>query len=309
MINLFKKARTKLGINGSVITADATEDAPATFFSDRNYKISRVNSDTYLQELMDICIGERISLIVPTIDTELLPLALNREIIESKTDAKILLSSTDLIKNCRNKYDTAEWLQTLGFLTPKIYAYDPSSEYSFPLFIKPFDGSSSINTFKINNREELNFFVKYIPNYIIQEYIEGIEYTIDVLADLQGNPLYIVPRKRLATRSGEISKGRISKDPEIIRLIGELVEKTRPIGPITVQGIMSKGRFYIIEINPRFGGGVPMSITAGAKIPEKIYKILNGTPVFYEDDYEDDLLIVRFDASISINKEGRAADV
>ncbi len=312
LVRLFRQARDRLGISGSIVTVDAGEDAPAAFFSDRHHPISRVTAETYVKELIHICLLERISLIIPTIDTELLPLALNRQQIERETGARILLSSTELIQSCRNKYHTARLLEEKGFLTPRTLSYDPRGEYEFPLFIKPMDGSSSINAFPVKNQEELDFFVRYIPGYILQEYVEGREYTVDILADFRGMPLYIVPRERLATRSGEISKGRIAKDPEIIGLMKELTKAIEPAGPITVQGIRNHDGFHIIEINPRLGGGAPMSIAAGARIPEKIYGLAAGLPAeppIYDEDYEDGLRILRFDASVCIDGEGRVRHV
>lgn len=79
---------------------------------------------------------------------------------------------------------------------------------------------------------------------------------MDIFCDLQGNPIYITPRERLAVRSGEVLKTRIALDERIIEECRELVRRFEPCGPITVQLIREKetGEDYYIEINPRYGG-------------------------------------------------------
>jgi len=107
----------------------------------------------------------------------------------------------------------------------------------------------------------------------------------------------------MATRSGEISKGRIVRDNEIISSVLDLMKKLRPIGHITVQLMKTLHGIKYIEINPRFGGGAPMSIQAGADSCEKLYRLLLGEKLIYSDDYNDDLVFLRFDSSICIKSE------
>jgi len=181
-----------------------------------------------------------------------------------------------------------------------------NKNYYFPLFIKPLDGSSSINAFRINNKKELNFFKEYVPNPIIQEMVFGSEYTVDVFCDFDSKPITIVPRKRLAIRSGEILKGIIDKDRTIINAIKNLVLKLKPFGHITVQCIKNDdGIVNILEINPRFGGGAPMSIDAGADSPKNLYRILMGENLQYNEDYKDKLYFSRFDDAIMIDANER----
>ena len=153
-------------------------------------------------------------MIVPTIDTELQILSSNRNEIETKTSAKVLISEESVIKICRNKTNTQTFFEENNFGVPKRITNFENVKY--PVFLKPVDGSSSINTYKINNEKELKFFTEYIPNVMVQEFISGEEYTVDAFLDFDSNIITIVPRQRIATRSGEIVKGKIVKDKEII---------------------------------------------------------------------------------------------
>ncbi len=306
LVNCFKKAAEDMKIESKIITADLTFTAPATFFGDKSYVIDRIGSENYLIEIIEICKKEKIKLIVPTIDTELMIMAKNKELIERITEAKVLISDIRVIEICRNKINTSKFFETNGFGVPKEIKIDRKEEtnYKYPLFIKPIDGSSSINTFKVNNKKELDFFVEYIENPIIQEFIDGKEYTVDAFLDFESNPITIVPRERIATRSGEISKGLIVKDKEIIEEVKKLLNVLKPIGQITIQCMKTKDGIKFIEINPRFGGGAPMSIKCGANSSKNLYKILLGEKLQYNENYNENVLAVRFDETIFIDNEG-----
>ena len=137
----------------------------------------------------------------------MLLLSKNKDKIE-KTGAKVLISDKKVIDICRNKVNTSIFFEKNNFLSPKVIDRKNINEkkYKFPLFIKPYDGSSSVNAFKVNNEYELKFFLEYLKNPIVQEFIEGKEYTIDAFMDFDGNPINIVPRERLCTRAGEVLK-------------------------------------------------------------------------------------------------------
>jgi len=239
-------------------------------------------------------------LIIPTIDTELLVLAKNKELIEQSTDAKVMISNLDVIEICRDKKLTSEFLIDAGFSTPKVY--DSIDEtISFPTFIKPKSGSSSINAFKVNNPMELKAYMTIIDQPIIQEFVEGEEYTVDVFSDFNCKIITIVPRLRIQVRGGEIMKGKIVKNKDIIESVFRLVTKLNSIGHITVQLIKNKEGIFYIEINPRFGGGAPMSIMSGANSCKNLFLILMGSKLSYKEDYIDNQIYSRFDNSICID--------
>lgn len=306
LINCFKRAKERLKIKGSIVAADASELAPALYFADINEIVPRISdNDGYIKAIVNICRNFNISLIVPTIDTELLLLSERKAEIE-ETGAKVLISDERVTKICRDKKNTQEFLEQNGFLVPHMLGEEElkkPEKLSYPLFIKPRDGSSSINAFQVHNAEELGMYLKLIENPIVQEYIEGTEYTIDAFLDFESNLITAVPRVRIATRSGEIAKGVIKKDREIIEDIRKLMDKLKPIGHITVQCKKTKRGIEYIEINPRFGGGAPMSIMAGADSCENLYRLLRGEKLKYTEKYRENLTFLRFDQSIMLNEE------
>lgn len=299
LVNCFKNARNELKIEGNIVGADMSDTAPALQFCDRQRKVCRISDEKYIDEVIKIINEENINLVVPTIDTELRKLSESKELIESTTGAKVLISSIKDIELCRNKINTANYFVSNDIQCPRVIDVSKDS-YEFPLFIKPLDGSSSINAFKVNNEKELEFFYEYIKNPIVQEFVSGEEYTVDVFKDFNGKTITIVPRKRLAVRGGEVLKGQIDKNSRIIESIKHLLSKFTFIGQITIQLIMNETGIYYLEINPRFGGGAPMSIKAGADSCKNLYKLLQGENLEYNEDYKDKVTYSRFDDSVEI---------
>ncbi|MCR5775210.1 MAG: ATP-grasp domain-containing protein [Lachnospiraceae bacterium] len=314
LVNCFKAARDRLRIKGRIVAADASNLAPALYFADVREQVPRISeNDNYVNSIIDICNRHDVSLIVPTIDTELLLLAERRDQIEGRTKAKVLISELDVIKICRDKTNTQRWLEEHGFLVPSMVSDQDieSGNVEYPLFIKPLDGSSSINAFKAESREEIDTFKELIGDgkYIIQDFMEGTEYTVDCFLDLNGRIITVVPRIRIATRSGEIAKGRIVRDAEIIEDVTRLLTELKAVGHITIQCMRTDRGIEYIEINPRFGGGAPMSIMAGADSCENLYRLLRGEELHRREDFRENITFLRFDASIMLNEDDEPEEI
>ena len=301
LVEAFHKSAKRLNVDLTIIGADISETAPAMFFCDQRVLVPRISDSNYIPFLVNYCAENDVDLLIPTIDTDLLLLSENKDKF-GKT--RVLISNKDKVALCRDKRFTADYFISLGLLSPK--PVDDVSNYTggYPAFIKPKDGSSSIFAYRANNEAELFNFAKQVPDYIIQPFVDGVEYTVDVLCDFDGNPIFITPRIRLAVRSGEVLKTEIHQDEVIINEIKTLVADYKPYGQITVQLIKNKvtGKNYYIEINPRFGGGAPMTMMAGADSSEALIRLLLGERVNYlEGAAEDGAVFSRFDQSIRVN--------
>lgn len=302
LIKCFKQAAAELGVLSSIIAADISETAPAIYFADRHYLVPKIGSEGYIESIIDLCNKEQIALIIPTIDTELVILAENKCRIEQESNAKVLISDIKVIEICRNKIRSQLFLEENGFGVPRRIEDIHSDDFNFPVFIKPLDGSSSINAFQVNNQKELDFFFSYIDKPIVQEMVFGEEYTIDVFLDFDGKIISVVPRQRIATRSGEIAKGKIIKDIKLIEDVKRLMKALKPIGHITVQCMKTEKGIQYIEINPRFGGGAPMAIKAGADSCKFLYRLLMGEKLDYTEEYSENIMFLRFDDAIMLDE-------
>lgn len=292
--------------NGKVISVDASTLAAALYLSDKHYIVPRIFAPNYIDTLLEICSKENIKLIIPTIDTELLILSQNKEKFK-KNGIRIAISDTKVIEICSDKLKTFQFFKENNIPTVETFSLgqiDNMQNLNYPLFIKPCKGSASINTYKINNRKELDFFINYIYNPVIQEYAEGKEFTMDILADFNGKVLNVVPRERIEVRAGEINKGRTIKDEQIIEYAKNITEKLGAIGPITIQCFKKGNEIKFTEINPRIGGGYPLSFAAGANYPELLIRMVLGEKITTNlGEFEENLIMLRWEDAVFIKKD------
>lgn len=302
LMQAFRQAALHLGINLKLYGADMAGTAPALTYCDFTRKVCGMGEPEYIRQLLEICKEDHIDLLIPTIDTDLLILSKNVQEFE-KAGAKVLISKPEKIAVCRDKNYTADFFESCGLKAPRTYNDYKKYSGEYPCFIKPKDGSSSINAFKVNDLGELEVYAEKIGDYIVQPYIEGKEYTIDIFCDFDGSPIYITPRERVAVRAGEVLKTKICMDDRMIQESRKLIEKFRPCGPMAVQLIRQDvtGEDYFIEINPRFGGGSPLSMNSGARSAEAILKMLSGERIEYEEPQWNGAVYSRFDQSVCID--------
>lgn len=307
LLQAFRQAALRMGIPLKLYGADMAGTAPALAFCDDSRKICPMKDQDYIPQLLEICRKDHIDLVIPTIDTDLMVLSKNRERF-AQAGVRVMISSPDKVGLCRDKNYTSDFFLSCGLKAPAPVNDHRQYMGPYPCFIKPKDGSSSINAYKVEHAGQLASYAEQVQDYIIQPFIEGKEYTVDIFCDFEGNPIGIVPRERIAVRSGEVLKTRIELDDTIIAECRSLIEKFQPCGPITVQLIRQKGTGddYYIEINPRYGGGAPLSMKAGADSAEWILRLLSGEQVGYQDQgIRDGAVYSRFDQSICIACESR----
>lgn len=302
LVQAFREAALILNINLKIYGADMAGTAPALVYCDYTRKVCGMKDANYISELVQICENDKIDLLIPTIDTDLLVLSKNTDAFKN---TKVLISNPDKILVCRDKNNTSEFFEGCGCKAPKTFNDWKKYDGEFPCFIKPKDGSSSVNAFKVENIEELEMYAQQVEDYIIQNYIEGTEYTVDVFCDINGQPIYIVPRIRLQVRAGEVLKTQIVLDETIIEECKRIIEKFKPVGPMTIQLIRKNDtqEDYYIEINPRFGGGAPLSMKAGAKSAEVLLRQLIGDDSNSNGMISDGAVYSRFDQSVCIQNK------
>lgn len=302
-----------LSKNFKIIGVDAGDLNPCRYFVDKFYKIPKATESNYLDVLFDICKKENIKGLIPLYEGEFQILNNAREKFGAQ-GTFLILSGEEIINICKDKKLTFEYFLKSKIKLPKVFYESEINEIiekedvtKFPLFIKPVDGMGSSNAFRLNNINELKFFREYIKNNIIQECIEGDEYTVDCLVDFNGNPIYIVPRKRIEVRSGEVVKSSTVHDDNIINNTIEVIKHLNKakdkkglgaIGPLTIQFFKDKNEnVYLLEINPRFGGGVPLTFESGADYGMALNMILNNQEINYINEFEEKTML-RYDEAV-----------
>lgn len=305
LMQAFQNAAKHREIALKIYGADITSDAPALFFCDETRKVCKIKDPQYIPQLLEICKEDQIDLLIPTIDTDLLILSQKKAVFE-QAGTKVLISAEDKIALCRDKRFTADFYIHCGVASPEPVDNIEAYQGGFPAFIKPKDGSSSIDAYRADTFEELKALSERVKDYIIQPFIDGREYTVDIFCDFHGNPIYVTPRERLAVRSGEVLKTKITQDERMIEESFNVIKGFCPCGPITLQLIREKttGIDYFIEINPRFGGGAPLSMMAGADTASMLLSLLLGETVPYQEKAaKQGLIYSRFDQCICVSDD------
>jgi carbamoyl-phosphate synthase large subunit len=274
--------------------------------SDQYFQVKRVTDPHYIDELIALCVDNQIKMVVPTIDTELLVLAQNKERF-NKADIQVIISSTSFVEKCRDKRMINTFFMEKGIDVPRpVEKNNPT----FPLFIKPYDGSLSADTYLIKTADDLRDYHLNNERFLFMEYIdkqEHDEYTVDMYFDRNHQVKCIVPRKRILIRAGEINKGTTCKNAIVPFLKEKLGAIDGAIGCLTVQVFFNNttGRIIAIEINPRFGGGFPLSYRAGANYPLwLIQEYFNNQSIDYTEDWENGMLMLRYDDEIIVHAAG-----
>lgn len=305
LLQAFRSAALVLNKEIKIYGADMSGTAPALAYCDYTRSVVAMRDPGYIDNLLKICFDDHIDLLIPTIDTDLLVLSENKEKFDH-IGTKVMISAPDMIRICRDKNNTSQFFVKCGLHAPMPVNDWKEYKSGYPAFIKPKDGSSSINAFKVENEEELKVHAEQMDDYVIQPFVNGHEYTIDIFCDWNGKPISIVPRERLQVRAGEVLKTKIYMDEMMINESKALCDVFKPCGPITVQLIRDDiGIDWYIEINPRFGGGAPLSMKAGARSAESILKLLDEEPIV-EHTIADGAIYSRFDQSVCI-KEGKSS--
>ena len=303
LVKEFMQVATEIDADIKVFTTDMEPRlAPACHVSDGYFQVSSAMSDSYISELLEICKSNSIGIIVPTIDTCLPVLSGNKHLFE-ENGIDVLVSSQDFVSICCDKRKTFEYFKELGIRCPK--AIDINKPI-FPIFAKPFGGSSSKGVHTILREEDLSESIKNDPNLMFMEYIDKHEYkefTVDMYYGRDNHVKCIVPRERIEVRGGEVSKA-VTRNNFLVDFLKERFENLPGVvGCICVQLFYRERDNAVvgIEVNPRFGGGYPLSFHAGANFPKMIMQeYLQGKTLEYREDWRDNLMMLRYDAEVII---------
>jgi carbamoyl-phosphate synthase large subunit len=270
--------------------------------SDGFFSVPKVTDPDYCSKVLDICVKNNIKLLIPTIDTELIALAENIEYFRNN-GIEPVVSSLDVMLMCRDKRKTHRYFDSIGF--PHVREIDIKNP-EFPMFGKPYDGSSSIGAKVIEDRAQLSESLIINEKMMFLEYLnpdEYTEFTIDLYFDKQHFLKCAVPRERIEVRTGEVSKGVTRRDNLYELICKKFAFCSGFIGCITLQVFKKRdsSEVYGIEINPRFGGGYPLSYLANANFPGMIIKeYLCGEKVPFVHDWIENLLMLRYDDEVLV---------
>ena len=298
LTQIFQQTAKELGLDSKVYTVDnKPKMSPACIVSDGGFEVPLCTDNSYLENLIKLCKEQNVGIVIPTIDTELLVLAKNKNLFDA-AGVFLLLPELDFVKI---------WsivpVKEAFIKTPKnVDKYHPV----FPMFAKPYDGSSSEGIHIIKNQESLTTEILNNPKLLFMEYISKQEYkefSVDMYYGKDCQLKGIVPRERIKVRAGEINKG-ITRKNHIVDFLRERMDNLQGVhGCICMQLFYRESDKDIkaIEINSRFGGGFPLSYYAKANFAEYVIReYIMDEPIQYSDSWLDNTLMLRYDNDLIV---------
>jgi len=273
-----------------IISSDTNPISAGFYLSDAHEVLPEVENQSYTTRLFEIISKHNIGILMPSSGYDIYNFSRNKGNLLDR-GAVAVVSDEDVMEKCRDKMETFTFLSQ-KFASPYT-TVDPNKIIEFPLIAKPRFGKGSKGVVKIDNDDDLKYVQSKNDNLIFQEYLPGTEYTIDVLSDLEGEPIIAVPRIRLQTKAGISTIGKIVKDDSISETCKSIAKYLKIIGPCCIQMKETKdGILKVVEVNPRLGGGTIFTALAGANFPAMILDMVNGKKV--EPPVISEITVVRY---------------
>lgn len=286
---------------GKIVSTDAGILSAGLYLADKGYVVPPANDASFFQEAKKIIENEQVNIILPTSGFDIVPYSKNKKVLKNNGVIPVI-SDYEVIETCLNKEKFYYKLKNKFYL-PYTTTH-PSRIDNFPCIVKPIFGKGSKNVFICMDENDLERILSRYKDMLIQEYLPGKEYTIDVLSDLDENALLAIPRERIEVKAGISFKGKIILDKTIQEECLNIAEYLRIKGPSCMQMKCDKeGEPKLIEVNPRMGGGTIMATYAGGNFPELIVNIVHNKKI--EIPKIKEITMIRYYEEVILDEKGK----
>jgi carbamoyl-phosphate synthase large subunit len=265
--------------HATVVAADPNPLAPAQYAAHVRRAVPRIDDPDYVPALRALCDEFGVRAVVPLTDLDLEVLAMARRAGELPA----FVPDPEIARATFDKYETHRLLSRLGLPSPPTVLPGEAVEH-YPVMVKPRWGSGARSIHRADDADAAEFFVRYIGEpAMVQWFMDGPEFSMDVLCDLRGRCLNAIPRTMIESRGGESIKGTVIADPELISLGRRVAEALGVRGPATIQAFRDREiGLRITDVNTRFGGAFPAPMYAalpGRTYPELVVRMARGEVV------------------------------
>jgi carbamoyl-phosphate synthase large subunit len=278
--------RQSLTPSDSIIGTSNTEWAPALRYCDKKFYMPDIVADNYIDAMLQLCKEEKIDALLSFLDKDVDVLAQYYDDFKSIGVIPIL-PKPKASRICFDKFATFRFLREQGINTPMTFLDQTQAKEAirerrlqFPVIVKPQFGCASKNVFTAHGLEEMETYFQLEKDMMIQEMIQGEELDIDICNDISGEEvLAVVPWKKFSSRGGEAESAVTLDDPGLIKLGIRLGKAVGQAGPMDVDVFKVEDDYHVIDLNPRFGGGYPVTQLAGGDYPGMLVKMIRGENV------------------------------
>ncbi|RKY33490.1 MAG: hypothetical protein DRP68_02235 [Candidatus Omnitrophota bacterium] len=296
-IGVIKALRQQKEIKIRIIAVDMDRLSAGFYLADDFYLVPSSQESNFISEIIKICKKEKVSFLIPIIDEELPFFAKEQKLLES-VGLRVLVNNLEVIERGNDKYATYLFCREHNILAPETYLFSPRSKYSgisLPIIVKPRWGRGSQFLYKLKDLNQLDYLSLPNREFVVQEFISGREYTVDILAQPDGTILQAIPRERIVVKAGMMYKGRTEKNKGLIEYAKRIAQKFGINGPCNIQFIEKGDKFYLIEVNPKFAAGLPLTVNAGINIPFLLIKMHLGMRVSSQElEFKDNFYMLRY---------------
>jgi len=265
-----------------IVGVDSEELAAGLHAVPRAYKGFTASDSRFIDRLLEICRREDCGLIFPGHDVELLPLS--EHVTRFNSEGIIpVVSSPEVIRTCDDKLLTHHFLKAHGFPVPETRPLSEATTFCGPIVLKPQRGGArSKNTYVVRSAREFDIHRQLVDpdNCIVQEYIEGDEYTCGSVT-LDGKCAGVIVMRRIL-RDGDTYKAFVERNSKLESAVRAIVSALKPFGACNIQLRVRNGEPFVFEINARCSGTTAARALAGFNEPKMIadYLLTSVAPAY-----------------------------
>ena len=259
-----------------VIAVDADELAAGLRLADEGHIVPPAMHPDYLPELLRVAAASKANALICTVAEEYDALDAERL---AGVGVRTMFPSLVSVHRCTDKWAFARAVADAALPCPAT-GLGAWADVPGPWVVKPRFGRGSRDVHFPDTEADLLEAVRRTPDPIVQTRVCGREFTVDALVDPSGAVAGMAARWRLETRAGISTKGRTFADPAVEDAVTLVLKAVELVGPANVQGFVSEdGDVVIHEVNPRFSGGLPLSLNAGADFVGEYVRGIFGRPM------------------------------
>ena len=302
LIRAFRETMSKNTIRGRLVGADSDPNSPAQVEMDSAYTIPPFRSMDCFEKIRAVCIKENVGAVLPLMNLAVEFLDKHRQNFKDFGVLPIV-NKSNVVDICHDKLKLARFCEKQNILSPELIE-NFSGKLLFPLIAKPRRGEGGKGCIKIEDQRDLAYYRAKFPDHIVQKFIQGREFSIDWYSDFNGVPRFIVPRERLTVRAGEVMVSRIESHPSVMEAVQKTGQALNLSGFCTLQGFLNQdGKFFLTDVNLRFGSGSVHAIAGGADAPLFLLKDLLEEKAPLSRPIRNGLVMTRFSDSFYLDPE------
>ena len=296
LIQRLRQTASKMQLNLYITGTEIYPWTPSLKFCDSYHMVDKTFSEKHLNQLEEIIQNEKLDAVLPGNDYDLAflqqvrtrPLWQSLKILDAGVNQSLFLS----------KSESADFFKSINLKVPTIYKRPQDGQGT--MILKEDRGHGSINQYVVRDCDDASKYWNDLKQPFLQEFVEGIEYTIDVFSSEDYQTINCCPRIRRKVRAGVSDVGEVDLNNNLLNLIAPKLPLFQLRGPWNLQCIVRDSEFYFLEVNPRFSGGVPLSIAAGCDLVQNLLEWYLNKPLTKFDTLEDGLVMMKYEQELFV---------